>query len=146
MRTARNAGSRQALDALLGLAAVFTAVVIPYDFAFPERTALYSGVWVLALRVMFGVDCLLGFFTTVDTFDNQVHVLRRTALAYLRGWFLCDCVAFFPFELLVRGRPEVIRLLLWAKLAKMSLLCAPIGAFCCRFVHLPPARFELAIS
>jgi hypothetical protein len=63
----------QVLDALLGIAALFTAVVIPYDFAFPERTAAYSGAWVLGLRVLFGLDLVLGFFTTLDGFDNQAR-------------------------------------------------------------------------
>ena len=141
----RGAAKRQALDALLGLAAVFTAVVIPYDAAFPERTARYSGAWVLSLRVLFGVDLLLGFFTAVDAADNQTHAIGKTALAYLRGWFGWDLVAFLPLDLLGVGRPEVVRLLLCAKVTKISLLCAPIGAFCARLVQMTKEQRALLV-
>lgn len=75
----------------------------------------------------------------------QVHSIRKTAAEYARGWFVCDLLAVFPFDMVLGGRPETIRLLLCAKLAKMSLLCAPIVIFFARFVHITKERRALLV-
>jgi len=79
-----------------------------------------------AVDVCFGVDIVLGFFSTF--FDDGDLVLdhRRVARSYLMGWFPLDFLSTFPFDLMgaggVAGQFKLIRALRLARLVKISRL------------------------
>ncbi|XP_028823200.1 potassium voltage-gated channel subfamily H member 6 isoform X2 [Denticeps clupeoides] len=98
-------------DWLILLLVLYTAVFTPYSAAFllDERenpTCGYacnplSAVDVV-VDVLFIVDIIINLRTTyVNHNDEVVTQPRRIAVHYIKGWFIIDLVAAFPFDLLI---------------------------------------------
>lgn len=80
------------LVAILGFAFIITYGEVFRGFRFD---ALYY-----ALNLVFVVDLLVNFRTTIKRGHIRIEEPRAIRRAYLRGWFTVDFIAAFPFELL----------------------------------------------
>ncbi|XP_062860051.1 potassium voltage-gated channel subfamily H member 6 [Trichomycterus rosablanca] len=101
-------------DWIILLLVLYTAVFTPYSAAFllnelsrhRGRTCGFAcnplNVVDGIVDVLFIVDIVISFRTTyVNQNDEVVTHPRRIAIHYIKGWFLIDMVAAFPFDLLI---------------------------------------------
>lgn len=95
-------------DFLSILLIAYNAFVVPYEVAFYSGKDSYasglerywSSIFDRLVDLFFIVDIIVNFFTAVELPNKQYYDLKSITLYYLRTWFLIDCVAAFPFNLI----------------------------------------------
>ena len=92
---------------VVGLLLVYTALVLPYRVAFEDITPLG---WMIVDGIMdcfFVADIVLNFLTGFREENKEgserggiVMSCRRSALKYVKGWFVIDLLSTLPFQLI----------------------------------------------
>lgn len=111
-------------DILIVFATVVAAVEIPFRLAFDEPPkGLYFSFEVL-LTILFSIDIVLSFFVKVKTGTRMITDPGEIRKRYLRGWFVVDVTAAFPFFLLmeISAAPLIRSLRLFRAFQLMRLL------------------------
>lgn len=80
--------------------ALYTALVIPYIFAFPPETTEWFKTEI-SIDIFFTMDLIKTFLTAYETKDHYIEVrFKQIALNYIfRGSFVCDFICWIPFYL-----------------------------------------------
>lgn len=83
---------------------LFVCTITPLHVAFNYTS--YN--WCIAYYLFdfnFLIDVIVIFFTTLPETDELEEIVDRKAiaLAYIKGWFLVDVMAIFPFDLVATG-------------------------------------------
>ena len=94
---------RRGWDMVVGLLLVYTALALPYRVAFEDSTPLG---WMIIDGIMdcfFVADIVLNFLTGFREKKEGGKIVmscRRSALHYVKGWFLIDLLSTLPFQLI----------------------------------------------
>mmetsp|Transcript_105049 Transcript_105049/g.182682 ORF Transcript_105049/g.182682 Transcript_105049/m.182682 type:complete len:730 (+) Transcript_105049:83-2272(+) len=125
---------RVTLDLILGVACMYTALVLPFVLAweesFDQEVCHVFEVVEHSMTGMFLFDVILNFRTGYFTASGELTMdARKVACHYLRTWFFLDALSAFPFEattssanLQVLKILKLSRLLKIIKLSKMKAL------------------------
>ena len=91
-------------DLFIAFVLIITCSITPVTLAFYEQENIGMSIFNLTINVFFGIDIIVIFFTA---FYNEDFVLiddlSKIANGYLKGWFLLDLLAIFPFEAIQPG-------------------------------------------
>ncbi len=87
-------------DALLLGVTIFAAVEVPLHLALQYPKAGWRFVLGMVYPVIFSIDILVTFFTTITVDGQEVTSKREIAIRYLRSWFIVDFIAATPFDLI----------------------------------------------
>lgn len=89
-------------NTILALALLYTAAIMPFVMAFIETHEWDAWFSIsLTLDILFMIDFLLNCVTGYyDSESNLVTDRKKIMLNYLKGWFLIDIIASFPFNLI----------------------------------------------
>ncbi|CAK9035264.1 Potassium voltage-gated channel subfamily H member 6 (Ether-a-go-go-related gene potassium channel) (ERG) (Eag-related protein) (Ether-a-go-go-related protein) (Voltage-gated potassium channel subunit Kv11.2) [Durusdinium trenchii] len=121
--------ARLSWDIFLTFLLVYIATVLPFRLAFlidDEAANTYRLIEVL-VDVCFAVDILLTFRTTYcDDESQEVFDSKRVALHYARTWLSVDVVTAIPFEYVIAGTGDSVRLLKGSKVFKVLKLLRAI--------------------
>ena len=84
---------------ILALTIIFTAVLVPFteSFRYLSSTIDYCDY---ATNVMYVIDILMTFFTSVEQDGVLVADFKKIKEMYLKRWFLFDVISSFPYNLL----------------------------------------------
>jgi potassium voltage-gated channel Eag-related subfamily H protein 7 len=118
---------------IVGALLIFTAIVTPFEVAFLESE--FNALFVLnrIVDLFFLTDMLLCVFTPVEVVTNKEIVWVKShkgiLVAYLKGWFVLDLIAVFPFDVISltmkggsTGDLKVLRIVRCARLVKLARL------------------------
>jgi voltage-gated potassium channel len=114
--------SKQIWDAFILLMTVAAAIETPLRLAFKlpmEGALFFIDSFITAT---FLIDMILSFFSPVFVNGQLVTSRKGIASHYLKGWFLIDLLAIFPWTLILGAGWE------WAKLLRLLRL-AHIASF-----------------
>jgi len=77
---------------------LFVCIVVPYRITFVEEEDPDVEMAFNVFDVMFGIDMVLSFFTTVPDDENMTEITDRKIIAcdYLTSWFPIDFVSILP--------------------------------------------------
>ena len=93
---------RKVWNVILLLLMLYTATVMPFRIAFTTTDPM--SVWYfleLSVDILFGCDVMVNFISAYETDDGELELSwSRISLHYLRGWFLFDFIACFPFSII----------------------------------------------
>lgn len=91
---------KQIWNPLLGLLILYTATVLPYRISFlNDEDKTFWDVFDIVFDTLFWFDLVINFVSAYyDEEGKLVRTRREVMLNYLRGWFLIDFLACFPFE------------------------------------------------
>jgi voltage-gated potassium channel len=92
----------------------------------PLQLVLENSIWAEmafldgAIMLIFSFDILINFFRPITVKGRQITENRARAIHYLKGWFIIDILAAFPFRMLF-GLPilQLLRLIKLARVAKL---------------------------
>ena len=89
-------------NSLLGIALIYTAILMPYVMAFIESQSWDTWFWIsLVLDILFMSDLILNFLTAYFNNEGTLITNRRLiSINYLKSWFVIDIVASFPYSIL----------------------------------------------
>jgi len=87
-------------DALLLIFTVFAAIEVPLHLALQYPKTGWRLALGLLYPVIFSIDILVTFFTTITVNGEEVTSRREIARRYLRSWFIVDFIAATPFDLI----------------------------------------------
>lgn len=93
---------KQVWNCLIILLLLYTAVIMPYRFAFYDTT-FWDGwaIWELTLDLLFICDMGISFFSIHIRASGAVITNHRAIISrYLRTWFTLDLIASIPYTLL----------------------------------------------
>ena len=80
---------------------VITCSITPVTLAFYEEESVGMSIFNFIINVLFGLDIIIIFFTAFYNDDFVlIDDLPTIAKSYIKGWFLLDLLAIFPFEVL----------------------------------------------
>lgn len=81
---------------------MYTATYVPYKLAFVENDSAFVNGFEIFVDCLFTLDIVFNFLTTYDdpATNTTISDLPRIAVNYLKGWFLLDVLACFPFQVL----------------------------------------------
>ena len=87
---------------------VYTAIFVPFKIAFIEQDPFALVILEATVDCLFGLDIFINFISAQeDPNTNQLITDHRIiAKNYLKGWFLLDLLACFPFQLIPLGGGE----------------------------------------
>jgi CRP-like cAMP-binding protein len=92
---------RRYWDFALLVLIIFSAMYDPFKAAFGKQRYWYDNV----IDAVYWFDMLLNFFTGYPVSAHSVELRhRRVVWNYLRGWFVIDLVATFPWDVALQGR------------------------------------------
>lgn len=62
------------------------------------------GVLNVSVDILFAIEIVIFFNTSYYDSENQKYITSRKEIAsnYLKGWFLLDLIAVFPFDKVVK--------------------------------------------
>ncbi|MES1908364.1 MAG: hypothetical protein MHM6MM_001316 [Cercozoa sp. M6MM] len=81
---------------------IYTVVVLPLNFAFEMGKTMKVLEWVV--DCLFFTDILVSFVSAYETSEGVlVTQPKLIAKRYVKGWFVLDVLATFPFQLFVEG-------------------------------------------
>ena len=93
--------AKRAWSLFLVLLLFYVATVMPFTMAFVDTD---EGAWFyfnLCLDTAFLTDVLVNLFSAYYDEDNRLITSRKKIVCtYLKGWFVVDILASFPFNLL----------------------------------------------
>ena len=84
-------------------AIIYTAIYVPFKVAFlPGDLKIPFLDWVdTIIDYIFVIDLFVNFFAAYEKSTDFIEYrFTRIVANYLKGWFLIDFVACFPFEML----------------------------------------------
>jgi len=117
-------------DIFLTILLVYIATLLPFRLAFFSAADTASSTYRLLeimIDVCFVVDILLTFRTTYcDDEGEEVFDLRKVALHYARTWLMVDVVTAIPFEYVITGTGDSVKLLKGSKVFKVLKLLRAI--------------------
>ena len=88
-------------DLFIAFILIITCSVTPVTLAFHDEENTGIAVFNHLINILFGLDIIIIFFTAFYSDDFVlIDNLGQIAKDYLRGWFLPDLLAIFPFEML----------------------------------------------
>ena len=96
-------------EVIISLSLMIACTTTPVYIAFHETDL--SGeltsweILNIVLDCIFGIDIIVMFFSAFH--DDEFHLideLKPIAMNYLRGWFLIDFLAIFPFDSLITSK------------------------------------------
>jgi len=87
-------------DALLLIITVFAALEVPLHLALKYPAPNWVQVINLVYPIIFSIDIIATFFTTITIDGQEVTSKKVIAIKYLRTWFLADLFAALPFDLI----------------------------------------------
>ena len=121
-------------DLLIAFILIITCSITPVTLAFYEEESISMVIFNLVINILFGIDIIVIFFTAFYNDDFVlIDDLSLIAKQYLKGWFLLDLLAIFPFEWLtpqessttqtdINGVTRIARLGRMYKLIKLTRL------------------------
>jgi potassium voltage-gated channel Eag-related subfamily H protein 7 len=79
---------------------ILVAFVVPYRLAFAE---VDSDFWLWTYQtidLMFLVDIIITFFSSIQTDDNSEEItdFKLIAIAYIKSWFFFDVISILPID------------------------------------------------
>lgn len=82
---------------------IFVAFVVPYRLAFVD---VDTDFWIWTYQIidlMFLVDIILTFFSSIQTDDNSEEIteFKLIAIDYIRSWFFFDIISILPIDYLM---------------------------------------------
>jgi Ion transport protein/Cyclic nucleotide-binding domain len=93
---------RSVWNIILACLLLYTAILMPYLMAFTDEVIWDAWFYIsLIIDILFLVDFVLNCFTAY--YDNESVLIvshKQIFTNYLKGWFLFDLVACFPFDIL----------------------------------------------
>lgn len=88
-------------DLIISLALVLTCSITPFAIAFVDDENETLQIFDLTVDVLFVIDILVIFNSAFYDEDYKLtDQYQQIATNYLRGWFLLDFLAIFPFNIL----------------------------------------------
>ncbi|MFZ5629428.1 MAG: ion transporter [Spirochaetota bacterium] len=90
-------------DALLLGFTLFAAIEVPLQLALQYPKAGWRQVVGFVYPVIFTVDIIVTFFTTITIDGEEITSRKEIAVRYLRSWFIVDFIAATPFDLIFAG-------------------------------------------
>lgn len=86
-------------DLIVAVALIVTCSITPVRLAFYDDDSTGWRVFNEFINIVFGIDIIVIFFTAIYNDDFVlIEDIRTIAGLYVRGWFLLDLLAIFPFE------------------------------------------------
>lgn len=85
-------------DALLMVFTLFAALEVPLHLALKYDAPNWIRAINLFYPVIFSIDIILCFFTTITVDGQEVESKKIIAIKYLRSWFIVDLISAFPFD------------------------------------------------
>lgn len=86
-------------DIFIVLLVIYTSTIYMYRLAFSDRDTYYWVIFEYVVDFFFFLDSMLTFICCYyDEASELVVDRRQIAVTYLKSWFLCDLIGFFPFE------------------------------------------------
>ena len=111
-------------DIFILLLICYSCITSAYYVAFSLPSTLGQIIWEQMVEIFFCIDIILRFFHEYrdpESFE-YVNDFRKIAKNYITGWFLIDFAAVFPFNLLVSGNSQWIKLVRLFRLPKFMRL------------------------
>ena len=87
-------------DALLLVFTLFAALEVPLHLALQYPAPPWIRIVNLLYPIIFTIDIITTFFTTITVDGEEVTSKKRIAIHYLRSWFIVDLIAATPFDLI----------------------------------------------
>lgn len=127
MMSFRSCG-RLCWDVFLTFLLFYIATLLPFRLAFfLESESETYRLFEIIIDVCFAVDILLTFRTTYcDDEGEEVKDAKRVALHYARTWLIVDVVTAIPFEYVIAGSGDRVKLLKGSKVFKVLKLVRAI--------------------
>jgi len=129
---------RSAWDFYMSIVLIYVAIFVPYRVSFLTDLNGFLKYLDIFIDCSFGLDIILNFVTAYDIPEIEKYEFRmkKIALRYLKGFFVIDFVATFPFDLILAARssseidgfnqaskltklPKIIKFLRVARLLKL---------------------------
>ena len=90
------------LGVLLLLLTICT--IIPWRLAFDGESLNWEITYYL-IDVIFGIDIILTFFTSISSKSGMVEIDDKKIIAvnYLKTWFIIDFFSIVPFDTIIRS-------------------------------------------
>ncbi len=75
---------------------------MPFKIAYVDNDSMFVTNLELLIDILFGIDIFINFMTTYEDPVTLATVTdhKKIAIEYLKGWFLLDVLACFPFQIL----------------------------------------------
>lgn len=90
-------------DWIIFLLVVFNAFFIPYNISFARPNTLLTALGYI-IDIIFLVDMVLTFLTAYENKRGDMVFDRKLIIVnYVKGWFIIDLVAVFPFDLIAEA-------------------------------------------
>ena len=125
---------REFLDIVVAAAGLTAAIEVPLRMSFDYDLTRPLFLMEMGLTLIFGLDILANFRTSIKEGNHLISDRREVARRYLRGWFIVDLLAFFPFFLFGSGTVltvnralKTLELLELNRLLKLTRLVGRIG-------------------
>ena len=87
-------------DVLLLVFTVFAAIEVPLHLSLQYPKAGWRLALGLVYSIIFSIDIIVTFFTSITVDGEEVTSKREIAIRYLRSWFIVDFIAATPFDLI----------------------------------------------
>ena len=86
-------------DIFIVVLLLIVCIIIPWRVTFIEHETRGTKYTFIVVDVLFLIDMILTFFTTVLN-DKNFEIITHKAIAkeYLTGWFLIDLISIFPLD------------------------------------------------
>ena len=99
---------RSAWDFYMSLVLIYIAIFVPYRVSFWGDLTGFLKYLDIFIDSSFGIDIILNFFTAYDIPEIEKYEcrLKKIALRYLKGFFILDFIATFPFDLILRANSK----------------------------------------
>ena len=87
---------------------VVISLIVPIRLAFAESDPLGWFIFYIATDVMFIIDIILTFFTSVSDEKKVYEIVNKREIAsrYLRGWFWIDLISVLPMDIIFRTQQQ----------------------------------------
>ncbi len=88
-------------DAVLLVITLFAALEVPLHLSLKYATPQWIRFIHFTYPIIFSLDILVTFFTTITVDGQEVTSKKVIAIKYLRSWFIVDLITAIPFDLLI---------------------------------------------
>jgi CRP-like cAMP-binding protein len=111
-------------DIYILLLICYSCITSAYYVAFDQPTNVGLIIWENIVEICFCIDIILRFFHQYRDPESFEYVsdIRKIAKNYLTGWFIVDFAAVFPFNLMVNGNAQWVKLVRIFRLPKFMRL------------------------
>ena len=83
---------------------LYTASISPYRLAFADEFVVngwsqFFALFEILIDIIFGIDIIINFISAYEDLDGRYEVsLKKIAVEYIKGFFMLDVLATFPFQ------------------------------------------------